>query len=334
MKKSVLVTGANGFVGSNIVKALIESGYSVYGLVRKTSDITFLKGIRKKFKLVYGDIRDKSSLRKYFKNIDIVIHTAGFPSDWGKYQYFYDVNVNGTKNICELSLEYNIEHLIHFSSISVYGFNKRIDADENTKVIKEPFYYCRTKLEGEETVKHFIKVFNLPATIIQPGIIYGPNDRTTSYKIIEALLKLQFGIADSGRHLLSPLYIDNLIQAVLLILKKRRMSLGKTYIVTDNIKLSWHDFIMMFCKYLKVPFPWLNFPRLIAFVGAFFSEGLFKLLRFKSPPLITFYRVKLVTSEFHFTSKKIMRELGYKPDTDIERNIKRTIDSYFKYKET
>ncbi len=334
MKKyNVLVTGANGFVGSNIVKTLLKNRFNIYALVRRTSDLSFLKPIRNKIKLVYGDIRDKDSLRHTFKReIDIVIHTAAYASDWGNYELFYAINVCGTKNICELALEYKIKHLIHISSISVYGFNKRINATEDTPVIKNSFPYCKSKLEGENTVRHFIKVFNLPATIVQPGIIYGPNDRTMSYKMIDALLKRRFGISDSGKHLLSPLYIENLMQAILLILKKPKISIGKTYIITDNIKITWAEFTNIFCKYLNAPFPWLNLPRFLAFIAAFFSESIYKLLMMKSPPLITFYRVALITSEFHFVPKKIMNELGYKPDTNIKRNIQKTIKAYFKYK--
>jgi len=327
--KNILITGANGFVGSNIIKVLIKQKYKVYALVRKTSDLTFLEPVKQKIKLVYGDVRDKDSLRDIFKKINLVIHAAAYTSDWGRYKLFYDVNVTGTKNICELALEYGVKHLIHISTISIYGFNKRIDATENTAVIKNSFAYCKTKLEGENTVRHFIKVFNLPATIIQPGIIYGPNDRTMSYKMIEALLKRQFGVGDSGRHLLSPLYIENLVQAILLVLKKPKISIGKTYIVTDNIKITWAEFIKIFCKYLDAPFPWLNLPRPLAFFAAFLSEGVYKILGMKSPPLITAYRVALITSEFHFVSKKIMKELGYRPDTDIEKNIQKTIKAYF-----
>jgi len=331
--KTILITGANGFVGSNLIEKSVQLGFKTIGIVRKTSDLTFIKKFLKKIELFYGDIIDKDSIREAFKkNIDYVVHTAAYASDWGKYEYFYNVNVIGTKNICELCLEYNVKHLIHISSISVYGFDTRIDADEKTPVIKNNFYYCKTKLEAEEVVEHFIKVFNLKATILQPGVIYGKNDRTTFYKIIEALLNNKMAMGDSGRHLLSSLYIDNLVNAILLVIKKPKKSIGKKYIVTDNVKITWKEFLNIFCKYLNVNYPKFDIPRWLGIFLAFVSESIYKLLKIKQPPLITAYRASLVTSDFHFSCKKIMKELGYKPLNDIEKNVKNTIESYFEYK--
>ncbi|MBN1899521.1 MAG: NAD-dependent epimerase/dehydratase family protein [Spirochaetes bacterium] len=332
MKKKVLVTGANGFVGSNIVRILLENRFSVYALVRKTSDLTYLRPFFKKINLVFGDVRDKDSLRDIFKKVEIVIHAAAYASDWGRYHQFCQVNITGTKNVCELALEHRIKHLIHISSISVYGFNKRINADERTAVIQNKYYYCRSKLEGERTVCHFMNVFHLNATIIQPGQIYGPNDRTMTYPMIEAILKWQYAVGDSGKHYLSPLYIDNLLQAILLILKKPKKSLGETYIITDNVKISWAEYTRILCDLLGARFPWINIPRWLGFVVAFLSESVYKFLRMKTPPLVTAYRVALVTSEFHFVPKKIMGELGYRPDQNIKSNLRKTVEAYYQSK--
>ena len=260
-----------------------------------------------------------------------MIHVAAFASDWGKYKYFYDVNVKGTKNVCELCLQNSVKHLIHFSSVSVYGFGNRVAAEENTQIIKNNFNYCITKLLAEETVKHFMDVFNLPATIIQPGQIYGPNDRTTFFPIISALLKGQFGFLNSGKYLLSPLYIDNLIQSILLIIKQRNKSLGQTYIVTDNIQISWHDYIQSFCKQLKVPMPKLNLPKTLVMIVAYSLEGIYKFFKIKKAPKLTVYLIALAGNNFNFSSNKLIRQLGYKPNKDINTHIAKTIESYYKY---
>ncbi len=332
-KETILITGANGFVGSKLCEHFIKKGYKVRGLVRKTSDLSFLKPLMKKLKLYYGDIRNKDSIRAAFKNTDIVIHPAGYTNDWGKMKIFYDINVIGTKNIAELCLEYSIKHLVHFSTINVYGFNDWIKADENTEIKPTKYPYSITKLEGERTISHFIKVFNLPATIIQPGQIYGPNDRTMSYKIIEALVKKQFAVCSNGKYLMSTLYIDNLMQAVELIIKKKNKSVGKKYIVTDDLQVTWREFTEYFCKILKVPFPWINLPGSIGRCFAYILEPMFKLLNTKNAPLITHFRVDITCKHFNFTAGKIIKELGYKPNQNIRDNIEKTVEAYFKYKE-
>lgn len=331
-KCRILITGANGFVGSKIVEYLIKTKkFQVSGLIRKTSDQTFLKPFKKQIKLFYGDIRNKLDIAPAFKNQDIVLHIAAFPSDWGKYQYFYDVNVKGVKNVAELCLQNNVKHMVHFSSISIYGFDKRVNATEQTPVKLNNFHYCRTKLDGEKTIKHFMDVFNLPATIIQPGQVYGPNDRTMTYKIIDALNKKQFALSDNGKYLLSPLYIDNLIQAVILIVQKPKKSIGKTYIITDDVKITWYEFTKYLCEFLEKPMPWINAPGFVGMVGAFFSETIYNLLQIKSAPLMTRYRLSLVGNDFHFISKKLRNELGYRPDQNIKKNLKKTIDSYYDF---
>ncbi len=331
-KKMVLVTGANGFVGSKIIEKLLTlKKYQVSGIVRRTSDLTFIKPFKNKIKLYYGDIRFKKTLLNAFKNQDIVIHTAGYASDWGKYKYFYDVNVKGTKNVAELCLQNGIKHLIHFSSVSIYGFGKRINAMENTKIILNKFYYCRTKLEAEKTIRHFMDVFNLPVTIVQPGSIFGPNDRTMTYKIIDAINSCQFGICDNGKHLFSLLYIDNLIQAVLLIMNKPKKSLKKTYIVTDDLKITWYNFTKYLCDILKRPMPWINVPKFLAMIVALFLEIVYLIMHIKTSPFVTRYRISLIGSDFYFSSKKIKKELGYKPDINIKENLRNTVESYNQY---
>jgi len=334
MKKrySILITGVNGFLGSKLAEFFIKKNFIVKGTVRKTSNLTFLKPFSKKIKLYYADIREKESLRGAFKNTDFVIHSAAYASDWGKFETFYDINVNGVKNICELCIEFNIKHLVHISSTSIYGFDTRINADEDTKVIKNKFPYCVTKLEGEKVVKHFIKNYNLPATIVQPGVVYGPNDRTTSYKLIDALLKRRMVVGEKGKYFMSPTYIGNLTQGIFLILTKRNISRGKTYIITDDIKMSWGEFFGLFCKALNMPFPKISIPAWLGWAVAYISEGLYTLLGIDSPPSITGYRVAISTSHFHFKPGKIMRELGYKPDKQIEKHIKETVEAYFQWK--
>ena len=328
-KQRILITGANGFVGSKIIERLVSlKKYQVCGLVRKTSDLTLLEPFINKITLYYGDIRFKESLLDAFKKQDIVIHTASHVSDWGNYSHFHDINVKGAKNVAELCMQNSVKHLIHFSSISIYGFGNRINAAEKTEVIPNDFYYCKTKLLGEETIRHFIETFNLCATIIQPGLIFGPNDRTMSYKIIDAIKKYSFGLCNNGRHLLSPLFIDNLIQALLLIILKPKKSLYRTYIITDNLKITWYEFTKLFCDHLKKPMPWLKMPGFMAISAAFLMEKIHLLLHLKNPPLITRYRISLIGSDFHFLSKKIVSELGYKPDQNIQKNIKLTIESY------
>jgi dihydroflavonol-4-reductase len=89
--EKILVTGANGFIGSNLVKRLIDNGNTVRSMVRKTSDLKFLEGINTE--IVYGDINDTDSLDKSVEGVDKVYHVAGLAADWGPYAKFNKINL-------------------------------------------------------------------------------------------------------------------------------------------------------------------------------------------------------------------------------------------------
>lgn len=124
--KIALVTGAGGFLALNIVEELLKQNWKVYGLVRKSTDISVLKEIQNKHKseltIVFADLGDFEALQKAIPdNVQVIFHVAACVGMWfGKAQQMYDVNVLGTRNIVDIALSKNIPKIIHTSSVSVF----------------------------------------------------------------------------------------------------------------------------------------------------------------------------------------------------------------------
>ncbi|MBI3364851.1 MAG: SDR family oxidoreductase [Ignavibacteriae bacterium] len=174
--KNILVTGATGCVGSNLIAALLERGYTVRAFHREHSNLLALQGLDVEHRT--GDVRDKDSLRRAMEGCDTVFHAAALVSFWKKkYQEQYDVNVIGTRNIINVSLKVGIEKLIHTSSVAALGY--RLDG----KLIDEMTPYNWGPNIGYRYTKHLaeLEVLNgvskgLHAVILNPSVIIGPRD--------------------------------------------------------------------------------------------------------------------------------------------------------------
>lgn len=325
----VMVTGANGFIGSNLCTSLIETGQSVIGLVRPSSDVSFLKDLPT-LQIVEGDITQRESFEAAMKDVEVVYHLAGYSSDWGPWNTFRSVHVEGVKKVMDTALQCGVKRVVHISSVSVYGFPGGIDIDENTPLVSRPDDpYITTKAEGEALALSYLSD-GLEVTVLRPAGVYGPNDRTTTLQIAPTLLGRQFGYVDGGKYLMAPVYVDNLVQAILLAAESNRAA-GQVYNVVDDGKVTWKEYIEWMCEDLNCRTPWLSVPRWIAWPLAVVMDSSAKFMKKKESPMINKYRVRVVMKHHHYSTEKAKRELGYRPEISTREGIKRTIDWYLKY---
>lgn len=286
----VFVTGANGFVGSKLCEYLINSGQTVTGIVRPTGDLQFLQDL-KSLHLIHGDITNKNSLIEAMKDASIVYHVAAYTSDWGPWSAFKSTNIDGVRNVVEAALKNKVERVVHVSTVSVYGFPGEENIDESTPYADLPDDpYITSKTEGEKIALSY-NGEDIKVTVIRPAGIYGPNDRTTSLQMIPVLLKGGFGFVDGGKHLISPIYIDNLVQAIRLAGESDKAP-GQAYNIVDDGLVTWKEYIDWMCEDLNCKKPRLSAPAWIAWPLANLVENISKLFRKKEAPLITKYRIR------------------------------------------
>lgn len=171
----VLVTGATGFLGGELVRELVARGQSVRILHRANSDLSYFTDIRDKLQFAEGDILDIASLETAMNGVDEVYHSAAMISyDSADQDRMRKVNVEGTANVVNTALYSGVKKLLYVSSIAAIGGKPGKPIDENVKWEDHPFhtYYGITKMQGEREVYRGIQE-GLPAVIINPGIILG-----------------------------------------------------------------------------------------------------------------------------------------------------------------
>jgi UDP-glucose 4-epimerase len=182
--KKALVTGGCGFIGSHIVEQLLQEGYDVkvidnFSTGRK-ANLAFLEP-NKTLEIIEADIRNFDSIAPHFNDIDFVFHMAALadivPSIEAPDAY-YSTNVTGTFNVLKAALQANITKLVYAASSSCYGIPDSFPTTESAE-IRPQYPYALTKYLGEELVKHWDQVYNLPTVSLRLFNVYGPRSRTS-----------------------------------------------------------------------------------------------------------------------------------------------------------
>jgi len=198
-----LVTGATGFVGAAVVRALIKTGIEVRVLARRDSDFSNLQ----QFKIdgAYGDLRDKESLRKALTGCGQLYHVAAHYALWARNPaIFYDVNVTGTKNLLEAARDVGTERIVYCSTIGAIGLPPEGGlGTEETPVSLEQMagHYKRSKYLAEQEVLKLAKQ-GLPVVIVNPSAPVGEGDvkpTPTGQMIVEFMKGRVFGSKNSMR---------------------------------------------------------------------------------------------------------------------------------------
>ncbi len=303
------VTGATGFVGSSLVRLLLEEGYQVGVLVRENSDLSNIKGLP--ITTHMGDLKDPSSLNRALKGYDYLFHVAADYRLWvPKPDEIYENNVQGTKNIMEAARRAEIERVIYTSSVATLGLNKDgTPADEETPVSFSDMigHYKKSKFLAEKAVKELVDKGKIDAVIVNPSTPVGPRDirpTPTGRMILEAAQGKMPAYVDTG---LNIVHVDDVSKGHILALKKGEK--GRRYILGgDNMTLK--EIFDTIAQITGTSPPKIRLPHNLILPLAF----LFELVsRFTGKePLATVDGVRLSKKKMFFTSARAEKELGYK----------------------
>ncbi len=320
--KNIMITGANGFIGSHLMKMFSEmDGYSVTGLVRKSSNLFRLEG--RDYKLKYSSLESISG--DTLRGIDVVIHTAGKASDWGKYSEFYKTNYEGTINLVKRSIEAGVKRFIHFSSTVVYGFNGNVNTKEDKPFAPFNNNYCITKALAEKELwklKDKIEII-----VIRPSNVFGPGDYSFTYPLIQTLEKGLIGFVNGGRPLTSPCYVKNLCRATELAVKTEK-GVGEAFNISDSNDIPWIEFLKLFSSELKAKPPRLYIPASPLMAVAKIMEFIYRAVGSRKPPFLTPYRIAISSRDYSFSTEKAKRLLNYVPTHTTEDGVKESVEWY------
>jgi nucleoside-diphosphate-sugar epimerase len=321
----VLVTGANGFVGSMLCQKLVGRGDAVRGLIRETSDLSLLDGVP--IERSVGSLHDMESLDVATRDVDVIYHLAGEVSDWGTLEHFREVNVEGTRNVIEAAAANGVKRLVHISSTAVHGFPDAQDMDEDWLLPETPFPYCRSKQEAEALALGYHALGKVEVVVVRPGDIFGPGDRVVLLKMAGLLEAGAVPLIARGAKLGAHTYVENLADGLVLAGTVEQAA-GRIYIITDGIKLTWRGYGEKLALALGVPKPRLSISPVIARGVASGLESLYRLFRMRARPPLTRYLVAHLSTDYHFSIGKARRELGYEPCVSIDEAVVRTAEWY------
>ena len=324
-KQKVLVTGANGFIGSHMTTALYNKGYFVTGLSRKGlgKNEEYNKLVNEnRIETIKGDIStfDFNTLEHF----DYIIHIAGKVSAYGKMEDFLKINYEATRNLLESLLSKKPKCFVYFSSTAVYGYNgyENLKEDAEKKPFKNP--YSLTKLKTEEFVKEFCTKNNIDFVIIRPGNVFGEYDYTSSHEIFTRVKKEKMLVSAGGKYKSCFVYVKNLVDATITAMENEKAH-NTDYNVTDGKNETLKEYLTMVAEEFKVRPKFTNFPAFLAKTVAVIVEGTYYLFRIKKAPLITKFSVWQNCANYSFDISKI-KSIGYEPKFDMQEGIKRTCD--------
>lgn len=257
--KSVLVTGADGFIGSHLVELLVKEGYQVKALALYNSfnDWGWLDtiGCIDKVKVVTGDVRDPFFCKEITKDIDIVFHLAALiaiPYSYLAPQSYVDTNVMGTVNMCKASMENGVKRFIHTSTSETYGTALYVPIDE-----KHPMQpqspYSASKIAADAMAMSFYNSFEFPLTTARPFNTYGP--RQSARAVIPTIItQIASGMKEIKLGDITPTRDFNFVEDTcrgFLELAKCEDAIGKTVNIGSNFEISIGDTLNLIKRIMK-----------------------------------------------------------------------------------
>lgn len=321
--ENILLTGATGFLGGYIIKELEQYEYNIIGLGRNEKRMKERKSDKCKFYV--ADISDYDAVKKVFENekIDKVIHCGALSSAWGPWEDFYRSNVESTRILTNLAIEYKIKRFIFISSPSIYSEKrnreniKEAEYDENNELN----FYIKSKILAEKVVEDAHNNGLYTITIRPRGII-GIGDPSIMPRIMKANEKMGIPLFNNGRNIVDITCVENVAYACYLALIKENID-GEIFNITNGEPNEFKKILLIFCtaacvkpRFVKIPFSFL-------YGIAKFLEKIYVMLNLKSEPAFTQYTLCTLAFSQTLNIDNAKNKLGYTTKISLDEGLKK-----------
>ena len=318
MENKVIFIGASGFVGTRLIETA-RSQFQISNFDKNQShfypDLTQI-----------GDVRDQESLDHALAGQKtVVLLAAEHRDDVSPVSLYYDVNVQGTRNVIAAMKKNNVNHIIFTSSVAIYGLNK-VNPDENHP--HDPFnHYGKSKWQAEEVLREWLNESpeERSLTIIRPTLIFGERNRGNFYNLLKQISGGKFAMVGPGKNYKSMAYVGNIVEFI----KYKLENISRSYEVynyVDKPDLNMNELAAEVEKSLNKKIPSVHIPYPVGMLGGYCFDILSKLTGKKYA--ISSVRVKKFCATTQFDATKV-HSSGFKAPYTLQQGLDRTLQYEF-----
>lgn len=312
----VFITGAGGFIGRALSARYLADGHEVRGMDLHPG--AAVEGAD----VVAGDVGAPGAWQAHAAGSDVVVHTAAVVSlRTERPEEVWRANAQGTRHAVEAAAGAGARRFVHFSSVTVFGFEFPDGVDESHPPRPSGLPYPDTKIVSEQVVLQAHAEGRIGATIIRPGDVYGPESRAWALVPATLIRERRFVLPDGGRGIFSPVYVDNLVDAVTLAAAAPDAA-GQVLTVTDGTGIANRDFFAPYAELVGRRLPTVPTPVALAAAGVIHRAARRRPGDNDINPLALRYMLRRGT----YSNAKARRILGWEPRVAIDEGLVRTVD--------
>jgi nucleoside-diphosphate-sugar epimerase len=312
--RSVLITGATGFIGSHLAERLLNEGAQVRVMVRDRSKL--LPALRDRVDIVQGDLQQPDRFDLAVKDCEIVFHVAGWLGSPNSRQAAYAIGVEATKQLAIAARAAGVRRFIYTSSIAVYGpVMNGVVTDDQAHWLT--YLYAEIKSLGERAALD-TATEKFGVTVLRPAEVYGPRNHSWTTLPVSLAKRGLPVLIDGGHGLAHPVYIDNMIDAYLAAALQPE-AIGQAFTISDG-DIEWREFFGRYAimagrrpRSIPAAFVWLS--ALFAEIGAKITL---------QPPTYRRSLISFVTGRAQLSTVKAQQLLNWSPHVSIDEGLKRT----------
>ncbi len=318
MNHTALVTGATGVIGPSLVRLLLDRGWNVRILARRSIAAHLLGPDVACF---YGDIADPIALQQAADGTDTVFHLAAKlhindPSPQMKAEY-QRVNVEGTARLAEAARDAGVRRLVIFSTINVYGSSRPDEYLDEDSPLRSTSYYSATKIEAEQ-----IALATLPTVVLRLSAVYGPGMKGNYLRLLRALQQGRFAFVGDGLNRRTLVHVEDVCAAAVLAAEHPRAA-SRVFNVTDGSVHTLRQIVAAMCLAVDRKPPRLSLPvGPVRMAAGLVEDALRIAFRRRFPARAA---VDKIVEDIAVRGNRIMDELGFQPQYDLVRGWQETV---------
>lgn len=318
MASIAFITGASGFVGGALTRALIADDWTVRALARSDAGAKRVEALGAE--PVRGEIGSAAAIAAGAAGCELAFHAAALAAEWGSWTEFEAANVAGTANALSGCREAGVRRFVHVGTEAAhFDMQPLIEVDESEPLRPDSSVrYSATKARAELLVRGGNGA-ELETVVVRPRLVWGADDATMLPGIAAAVEAGRFRWVDGGRHRTSTTHIDNTVHGLRLAAERGRP--GDAYFVTDGEPVVFREFITELLATRGVTPPDRNAPKALLRAAAIGCEAAWHHLPLPGDPPVTRMAYFLIANEVTIDTGKARRELGYEPVKTVEAGM-------------